>query len=73
MSEPSVALDVRDVSAGYPGERTAIDQLSFSVQPGERVALVGPNGAGKSTLFKAIAGLIPFTNGEISVAWCRLP
>lgn len=61
------ALDVRELSAGYPGDRRAIDRLTFSVLPGERIALVGPNGAGKSTLFKAIAGLIPFTNGEISV------
>jgi ABC-type Mn2+/Zn2+ transport system ATPase subunit len=64
---PVPALDVRDVSAGYPGDRRAIEQITFQVQPGERVALVGPNGAGKSTLFKAIAGLIPFTQGEISV------
>ena len=62
------ALDVRDLSAGYPGDKRAIDRLTFTIQPGERVALVGPNGAGKSTLFKAIAGLIPFTNGAISVS-----
>lgn len=61
------ALDVNNLSAGYPGDKRAIDGLTFSIQPGERVALVGPNGAGKSTLFKAIAGLIPFTEGEISV------
>ncbi len=63
----SPALDVRDLSAGYPGEKRAIENLTFAINPGERVALVGPNGAGKSTLFKAIGGLIPFTGGEISV------
>ncbi len=61
------ALDVRDLSAGYPGDKRAIDHLTFIIQPGERLAIIGPNGAGKSTLFKAIAGLIPFTSGEISV------
>ncbi len=61
------ALDVCELSAGYRGDRRTIDRLTFSIQPGERVALIGPNGAGKSTLFKAIAGLIPFTNGDISV------
>ncbi len=61
------ALDVHELSAGYPGDKHAIDHLTFTIQPGERVALIGPNGAGKSTLFKAIAGLIPFTSGEISV------
>ena len=63
----ALALDVQGLSAGYPGDKHAIDHLTFTVKPGERVALVGPNGAGKSTLFKAIAGLIPFTGGEISV------
>ena len=61
------ALAVRNLGAGYPGNKYAINNLTFSIQPGERVALIGPNGAGKSTLFKAIAGLIPFTSGEISV------
>jgi ABC-type Mn2+/Zn2+ transport system ATPase subunit len=61
------ALSVHNLSAGYPANRHAIDGLNFAVQRGERVAIVGPNGAGKSTLFKAIAGLIPFTNGKISV------
>jgi ABC-type Mn2+/Zn2+ transport system ATPase subunit len=55
------------LTAGYPGDRRAIHDITFQVQAGERIALVGPNGAGKSTLFKAIAGLIPFTNGAISV------
>ena len=64
---PVPALDVRELSAGYPGDRRTIDRMTFCIQPGERVALIGPNGAGKSTLFKAIAGLIPFTNGDISV------
>jgi len=54
---PAVAaLDVHDLSAGYPGDKRAIDHLTFSINQGERVALIGPNGAGKSTLFKAIAG-----------------
>ncbi len=61
------ALDVKNLSAGYPGDKRAINHLTFTIQSGERVALIGPNGAGKSTLFKAIGGLIPFTNGEISV------
>jgi ABC-type Mn2+/Zn2+ transport system ATPase subunit len=65
--DTTVALHVDGLSAGYPGDRYAISKMSFSIPAGERVALIGPNGAGKSTLFKAIAGLIPFTTGEISV------
>lgn len=61
------ALDVHRLSAGYPHDRHAIHEVSFTVQSAERVAIVGPNGAGKSTLFKAIVGLIPFTMGHISI------
>ncbi|NPV68254.1 MAG: metal ABC transporter ATP-binding protein [Anaerolineae bacterium] len=61
------ALLVQGLSAGYPGARSAIRNISFAVQPGESVAVLGPNGAGKSTLFKAIVGLIPHTSGFISM------
>jgi len=61
------ALHVHDVSASYPGGLRVVEHVTFTVKQGERVAIIGPNGAGKSTLFKAIAGLIPFTTGEISV------
>ncbi|HEX2621713.1 MAG TPA: ATP-binding cassette domain-containing protein, partial [Phototrophicaceae bacterium] len=61
------ALSVYDLSTGYPGDRYAIENISFDVERGERVAVIGPNGAGKSTLFKAIVGLIPFTSGTISI------
>jgi ABC-type Mn2+/Zn2+ transport system ATPase subunit len=64
LTEP--ALDVHRLAAGYPNDRHAIQDVSFTVQSGERVAVIGPNGAGKSTLFKAIVGLLPFTMGHIS-------
>ena len=49
-------LDVRGLSFSYPGtERKVLDDISFSVQPGQMVALVGRSGSGKSTL----ANLIP--------------
>jgi len=60
-------LDVHRLSAGYQGNRRAIDNVSFTIQSRERIAVIGPNGSGKSTLFKAIVGLIPFTMGHISI------
>ncbi|MDE2949566.1 MAG: metal ABC transporter ATP-binding protein [Chloroflexota bacterium] len=61
------ALRVERLSAGYPGNRQAIRDVSFTVESGERVAVIGPNGAGKSTLFKAIVGVLPFSAGQISI------
>jgi manganese/iron transport system ATP-binding protein len=61
------ALMVDHLTAGYAGSRNAVQDVSFQVFGGERVAVIGPNGAGKSTLFKSIAGLIPFTGGSISI------
>jgi len=45
----------------------AVQELSFTVDHGERVALVGPNGAGKSTLFQMIAGVLTPSSGQIKV------
>lgn len=49
-------------------EFTAVDDISFSVKKGERIAFVGPNGAGKSTTIKMITGILHPTNGTIKVA-----
>ncbi|MDN6626592.1 MAG: energy-coupling factor ABC transporter ATP-binding protein [Pisciglobus halotolerans] len=49
-------------------ERRALDDVSFSIQKGEWIAVIGPNGSGKSTLAKAINGLIVPDNGEVTVA-----
>jgi ATP-binding cassette subfamily B protein len=54
------------VSFKYPGnDRWALRDVSFSLEPGERVALVGENGAGKTTLTKLLARLYEPTEGRI--------
>jgi ABC-2 type transport system ATP-binding protein len=45
----------------------AVDRLSFSIAPGERVAFIGPNGAGKSTTLKILAGILHPDGGEARV------
>src|SRR5262245_33627966 len=47
--------------------RRAVDDLSFSIQPGERVGFLGPNGAGKTTTLKVLSGLLHPTAGQVRV------
>jgi len=53
----------------YPERKdiTAVDNISFSVKSGERVAFIGPNGAGKSTTIKMLTGILFPTSGQVSV------
>jgi NitT/TauT family transport system ATP-binding protein len=63
------AVDLSKVSITYEKQRAkelhcAVQEVSFSVAPGEFVALVGPSGCGKSSLLSAMAGLVPY-QGEL--------
>lgn len=49
------------------GDKTAVDQLSFVVEPGVVTGFLGPNGAGKSTTMRMIAGLDRPTTGTVRV------
>ena len=49
------------------GEKTAVDDVSFSVAPGEVFSLIGSNGSGKTTLLKMVVGLLRPDQGIISV------
>ena len=59
-------LDVRGVSKSF-GAIRAVNDISFSVAPGEVIGLMGDNGAGKSTMVKLIAGNFPPSEGEVAV------
>jgi branched-chain amino acid transport system ATP-binding protein len=65
--EPSPALELRGVSAGY-GDTIVLRDIDLVVRAGRVVALLGPNGAGKSTLLRAAAGLLRAGAGTIAVA-----
>jgi branched-chain amino acid transport system ATP-binding protein len=62
MAEP--ILKVNSVTKCFGG-LTAVNDVSFQVQPGEIVGLLGPNGAGKTTLFNVISGYYAPTSGSI--------
>lgn len=54
-------------------KRRALDDVSFSVRPGEVLGLIGPNGSGKTTLFECLAGLLPANAGTIKQDGKELP
>jgi len=58
-------IDLIDVDAGWPGRAPVLHDVTLSVGPGERVALVGPSGVGKTTLAATIMGLIPPLAGDV--------
>lgn len=59
-------IEFRHVSFAYPGrQEPAIDDISFKVAPGERVALIGKVGSGKTTLQKLVMGLYQPTGGAV--------
>ena len=59
-----VALQVEHVSKRFGGV-TAVDDVSFTVAPGEAVAVIGPNGAGKSSLLKLLSGVYRPDEGTV--------
>ncbi len=59
-------FEFRDVSFVYPGtERRILRNFNFTLQPGERIALIGENGQGKTTIVKLITRLYDPTEGQI--------
>ena len=61
----SELLNISHLSCGY-GDRPVLNDVNLVVKEGETVLIAGPNGCGKSTLLKAIVGMLPLTNGDIS-------
>ena len=60
-------VEVRDASFSYDGTASALDHVSLSVAPGERVVLLGTNGSGKSTLSRLLNGSLAPTSGSVRV------
>lgn len=59
-------LAMKDVSKAY-GDRSVLDQVTLTVRPGEKTAVIGENGSGKSTLLRLLAGVEQPDTGEITV------
>ncbi|GAA1564722.1 MULTISPECIES: ABC transporter ATP-binding protein [Kribbella] len=63
-------IEVRGLTKRY-GSEVVVDDLSFSVEPGQVTGFLGPNGAGKSTTMKMIIGLAAPTRGSVTIGGRR--
>jgi ABC-2 type transport system ATP-binding protein len=66
VSSPSAVISVQDVIHRY-GDRTALNGVSFDVQPAELFGLLGPNGSGKTTLFRILSTLMVPVGGRATI------
>ena len=67
VNSASTPLIISDGCCVHFGNAPALESVNFSINKGKKVAVVGPNGGGKSTLFNAIAGLVPLTEGSLTI------
>jgi ABC-2 type transport system ATP-binding protein len=66
--QPGLGASIRSLFRRRYEAVRAVDGISFSVGPGERVGFLGPNGAGKTTTLKVLSGLLHPSAGEVRVA-----
>ncbi|MEO8908951.1 MAG: heme ABC exporter ATP-binding protein CcmA [Gemmatimonadaceae bacterium] len=71
-SSPAPIVEVGDLTRSF-GHTRAVDGVTFSLAPGECLALFGPNGAGKTTLLRILAGLLKPSSGAALVSGVSLP
>lgn len=67
LTEVSGAVEFKNVSFSYVKNRKVIDDVSFKVEPGEKLGIVGHTGAGKSTLANLLIRLYDVSEGEITI------
>lgn len=69
---PPAVIEARNLSKRFSSAVLAVDELSFSVRPGEVCGMLGPNGAGKTTTLRMLVGLVRPTGGESHVLGRRV-
>ncbi|MDZ5145941.1 peptidase domain-containing ABC transporter [Microbacterium testaceum] len=65
--ESAMGLSFNEVSYSYNLRSEALRKLSFTIEPGEKVAFVGPSGSGKSTVAKLLASMHEPTSGQVAL------
>jgi cobalt/nickel transport system ATP-binding protein len=65
-------LKLQNITVIYPDKTKAIDDVSFTLNEGENIALLGENGAGKTTLLLAIVGILELAGGAVEIDGIQL-
>lgn len=65
--QEDLMLKIVDFSKTYKGGKLAVNKLSLTVDPGDICGFIGHNGAGKTTTLRAVAGVLDFKEGDISI------
>ncbi|KAI4446658.1 Vitamin B12 import ATP-binding protein BtuD [Eubacterium plexicaudatum ASF492] len=60
-------IEFRNVGYTYPENKFSVHNISFTIKPGDRIAIFGKNGSGKSTLFKILCGLYKPSEGRMLI------
>lgn len=60
-------LEVKNLSFSYDGVNKILENISLSLEDNKTIAILGESGIGKTTLFNLIAGILPYTEGEILI------
>lgn len=72
LPKGAFSIEFKDVTYRYPGtEKNVLEHISFTLEAGEKLALVGENGAGKTTLTRLMCGLLLPTEGEVLIGGHR--
>ncbi|MCX6165526.1 MAG: ABC transporter ATP-binding protein, partial [Ignavibacteriae bacterium] len=61
-------IEISNLTKKYENGKTALDDISFKINPGEICGYIGTNGAGKTTTIKIISGVIEFDSGSVIVS-----
>jgi len=67
MAKESFMLVISHLTKTYAGGKTAVRDLSITVESGDLFGFIGQNGAGKTTTIKSAVGILPFESGEITI------
>jgi ABC-type Mn2+/Zn2+ transport system ATPase subunit len=67
MHDRRLVIDARRLAVGYRGAPVVLEDVTFTVRPGERVGVLGPNGGGKTTLMRALLGELAPRAGTLTV------